>query len=427
MLLRDHGSSGVASNAEVHLRILVLTTEYPPYSGGVATFAEAAAGGLSQLGAKVTVIAPSCENAARIDRSLNGVRVLRSPWRDSRQTQVAVLRRMVANPPDVVLLANGNATTRIAPLGTPPAAVAVYLHGSEVYGHFGPEQTARPQSLRAAIRELFSSSICIMANSRSTASLFEAHKEQHGRIADVVYLGIDPARIPRESATERRETVGGRKVILCVSRLSPDKGHDILLRALPIVQQKVPEAILHFAGDGPCREELQSLCEQLSVDASVRFLGDLSTEDLATQYQSCDVFAMISRRGARESFGLVFLEANLFGKPVVAGRTGGVPESVVDGVTGLLVDSNNASEVAVAIIALLQDPERAKKMGEAGRERVLREFTHLEMARNMLNLFERKVPTNQRRKTAWWAAQRLAGIYGRAAVSHVKNRVARRT
>jgi phosphatidylinositol alpha-1,6-mannosyltransferase len=132
-------------------------------------------------------------------------------------------------------------------------------------------------------------------------------------------------------------------------------------------------------GSGDDVERLKAVARDAGVSGHVKFWGRVA--DVAPFYRECDIFVMINRRvfedgmEKTEGFGLVFLEASLFAKPVIAGRCGGAVDAVVDGETGLLVDPGSTAEVAAAILALLTCPVEAKRLGAAGRERVLREFT----------------------------------------------------
>lgn len=387
------------------MRILVVTTEFPPYSGGVATFAVAAATGLSALGDDVSVLAPQYgENDSEYDSrapfSIQRVAMTGSgsPFRR------AIVSRFTSQPPDCLLLANGKATRYVAPLGKLPIPVAIYLHGSEIHRQFG-EQSTLHRCTRSEIAEFYRHSDCVMANSSSTVSLFERYRRLHNKTAELVHLGIDLSRLPAISAANRdlaRQSYGGGRIILCASRLSEGKGHDMLLSALRDVVDRFPAVRLHLAGDGPCRGELEAMAASLGLDKSVRFLGNLPPQELAVQYDLCELFTMVSRRGTDESFGLVFLEANAFGKPVVAGRTGGVADAVEDAVSGLLVNPCDRQEIASALSSLLQDRAKAEAMGERGRERVLRQFTHLRMAEQMRQLLRSHSRQPSRHKIARW-------------------------
>jgi glycosyltransferase involved in cell wall biosynthesis len=162
--------------------------------------------------------------------------------------------------------------------------------------------------------------------------------------------------------------------LLSVGRLVPRKGIDTVLRALPMLPESVTYRIV---GDGPDEPRLRRLAQNLNLHARVQFLGNLSGAALAEEYQRCVLFVLPSRRtpdGELEGLGLVFFEAAAWGRPVLAGRSGGEVDAVVDGETGLLVDGESVEQVAAAIDTLLNDPERLRRLGDQGRKRV--ETTH---------------------------------------------------
>lgn len=166
------------------------------------------------------------------------------------------------------------------------------------------------------------------------------------------------------------------RILLSVGRLVERKGFDHVLQALPEVLHQVPDVHYIIAGDGPYRENLQILIEKRRLAEKVTLLGYVSQEMLKWLYQHAKLFIMPSRerQGDVEGFGMVFLEANSFGIPVIGGRSGGISEAVIHEETGLLVDPNNVPGIAQAIITLFSNPPLAQKLGENGRQRVLRDF-----------------------------------------------------
>jgi phosphatidylinositol alpha-1,6-mannosyltransferase len=169
-----------------------------------------------------------------------------------------------------------------------------------------------------------------------------------------------------------RYGLGDRPVVVCVSRLVPRKGQDMLIRALPAIRQRVSGAALVIVGSGPHRDDLDLLARGFGVAEHVVFTGAVPSAELPAHHAMADVFAMPCRtRGSGldvEGFGIVYLEASATGVPVVAGNSGGAPESVVDGETGLVVDGWDVGAIAAAVGDLLADPARAAAMGKAGRE-----------------------------------------------------------
>jgi phosphatidylinositol alpha-1,6-mannosyltransferase len=197
----------------------------------------------------------------------------------------------------------------------------------------------------------------------------------------VLYPGADVARFhPDLETREIREALNipGRPLVVCVSRLVPRKGQDVLIRAMPAVRDRVPDATLLIVGDGPYGSRLREMAGEAPA-GSVLFAGEVSEEDLPRYYAVGDVFAMPCRTRAAglevEGWGNVFVEASACGRPIVVGNSGGARETLVDGETGLLVNGRSVDEVAAAVATLLGEPALARKMGDAGRDRVLRSHT----------------------------------------------------
>lgn len=168
-----------------------------------------------------------------------------------------------------------------------------------------------------------------------------------------------------------RYGLGDRPTVLCLSRLVPRKGQDVLIRALPEIRRRIDGAVLVIVGGGPYENGLRELAQRTGVADHVIITGGVPAAELAAHHTIADVFAMPCRtRGAGldvEGLGIVYLEASATGVPVVAGRSGGAPETVRDGETGFVVDGTSVSAVATAVSGVLADPDRAAAMGAAGR------------------------------------------------------------
>ncbi len=172
-----------------------------------------------------------------------------------------------------------------------------------------------------------------------------------------------------------------KKIILTVSRLGKFdqfKGHDKVLKALPSVIKEFPNAVYLIVGTGNDEDRLKRIVVDSHLEQYVIFTGRVSSDELIMIYHASELFIMPSRitpDGIAEGFGIVYLEANACGKPVIGGKVGGGTDAVIDGETGLLVNPENIEEIADTIIRLLSDEQFAKKLGQQGRQRVLEQFT----------------------------------------------------
>ncbi|MFA5127562.1 MAG: glycosyltransferase family 4 protein [Patescibacteria group bacterium] len=182
---------------------------------------------------------------------------------------------------------------------------------------------------------------------------------------------------PEEVASVRRSlALDGKNVIISVGRIAEGKGFPHLMRLLPKIVKRVPNAVLLLIGDGPKRKALLESIQANGLQNCVRYLGFIPNEELPKYYQAADLFALLTHRDEKseEGWGTVYMEAAACGLPIVAGNVGGVEEAVKHLQTGILVDTYQELEVIGAVCDLLLKDDYARAMGSAGRERVLNEF-----------------------------------------------------
>ena len=189
--------------------------------------------------------------------------------------------------------------------------------------------------------------------------------------------GIDVDHFsPQDSSQLRRELhLENKRVIVSVGRLVHRKGQDHLIQSMPEILKSVPDAHILMVGQGPYLSHLKKLVEDLNLVDHVSFIGRIQYAQLPQYICAGDIFAMPSRSrffGLEvEGLGIVYLEASACGLPVIAGSSGGAPDAVLEGVTGIVVDGENNNEIAAAAIKLLNDLDGAKAMGLAGREWII--------------------------------------------------------
>ncbi len=199
---------------------------------------------------------------------------------------------------------------------------------------------------------------------------------------DKVHLltpGVELERFePRPPSPElaRRLGVEGRRVLLTVARLTPRKGHAAVLDAFARILPEFPDAVYVIAGTGPEQKALAALAARLGIAHAVRFTGYVPESDLPDLYRLCELFVMMNHEvdGDIEGFGMVFLEANAAGKPVLGGASGGTFDAVVEGETGFLLDPEDTAGLAARLRLLLRDDALRARLGARGRERACAEF-----------------------------------------------------
>jgi len=247
------------------------------------------------------------------------------------------------------------------------------LYGIEVWGELSP---AKRKALRATQR--------LVSITRFTLNATIARHSLDNPRALILPPTLPKEKTPLAAITRMPLDDGQPPMVLTVGRVASSeryKGHDVMLEAWPSVLRRLPDAVYWIVGGGDDLLRLEAKARELGIAASVRFAGPVSPEELAVCYHRCCVFAMPARteldaRAPRgEGFGIVYLEAMARGKPVVGPRVGAPAEFIRDGEHGLLVDPASAREVADALIELLEDPERARRMGEAARRFITSEFS----------------------------------------------------
>jgi phosphatidylinositol alpha-1,6-mannosyltransferase len=354
---------------------LVVTNDFPPRVGGIQRTLEALVRALPED--RVGVFCPVADGASAYDAEAPFA-VFRQPERSLFPTR-NVGRRVRAAArelgAEVVLFGATYPLAllgpRLADDGYPYLAAA---HGFEYWLSIAP-------GTHAAMRHATSraSRVAVMCSAFIARTVRTAVPA--GVPVSVLYPGADVERFRPDLETDAiRDSfaVGDRPLVVCVSRLVPRKGQDVLIRAMGPIRARVPDATLLIVGGGPYEAKLRAMATAAPPD-SVLFAGAVSEHDLPGYYAVGDVFAMPCRTRAAglevEGWGNVFIEAAACARPVVVGDSGGAPEALIDGETGLCVDGRRVDAVADAVATLLADPGLARKMGEAGRARVLRSHT----------------------------------------------------
>jgi len=342
-------------------RLLVLTPDFPTAPGGIQLLTYRLAAGVK--GFETRVLALDGPGAASFDRhsglSTRRVRVGKKlgPARMV-ALNLAALAEARRFRPDVILIAHIVASPAAAAIRRALGARTVqYFHANEIGGK---PRLAAFAAGRADV---------VVAVSSYTAGLIAATGASPAELR-LIPPGVE---LPSDPTPERPE----RPTLLTIARLRDAyKGHDVLIRALARVRADVPDVELVVIGDGPLRGDLERLASAVGVTDAVRFLGTVSDDERDLWLRRTDVFTMPSRLPsdgrAGEGFGIVYLEAAAYGKPVVAGNVAGALDAVADGETGLLVDPTDERAVADALTRLLSDRELARRMGVAGAERAKR-------------------------------------------------------
>jgi phosphatidylinositol alpha-1,6-mannosyltransferase len=356
------------------VRELLITNDFPPMPGGEAAYYARIC---ATVGHRAAVLAPRLRGDragdARRPHAVIRCRVPIHPHPVARLIQILLfvvhalrivprLRIATVHLGHLYLGPVGLALRRI--LGVP---YVLYLHGGEMAPYM------RRALVRAVVRRVVASARLVVVNSTYTRRQYEALGLDPARV-EVLTMSVGVSRFRLESDPGQiRATyaLDGQKVILTVGRLVARKGHDVVIKALAAVRDAVGPIQYLIAGRGPEEPRLRRLAQDIGCAHAVRFLGHVPDDELPRLYAACDIVVMPSRtledRDGVEGFGITFVEAGASGKPVIGGRSGGVGDAVLDGVTGILVEPESVEEVATAMLHLLRHPEVAAAMGREGR------------------------------------------------------------
>lgn len=378
-------------------KVLIYTHEYPPYRGGAGVYSYDLAKGLAALGAEVHVATTNRDlpnpSSTSVDLDASVYLHYLENWKSAVPSEHYFLYRLQLQYKfNIVVVTERVAQEVVAQMKYPFFRYASVIHGTEILNYFGPSSVNLTID-RSKMLRFYKNSVINIAGSKATLDLAERLLKLKDITWTLVRYGINPSRLPVVD-TSRIQTFkdrypAGTEFVFCLGRLDLDKGHEILIPAFRQVREQRPNARLLIGGDGPYRQRLTELRDSLDLNDCVDFLGNVSDVDLSIYFGLCDVFALPSKSKNRwEGFGLVYLEANYYGKPVVGGNEGGVPEAIDNGVSGLIVDPHCVLEVASAIISLLQDKLLREKMGQMGYQRVIDFYNSERMATETLRVID---------------------------------------
>lgn len=373
---------------------LLLAGDFPPQVGGIQSYHSHLAAALTALGRQVRVLAYEQPGAEAFDATCPYA-VTRVPGGSKR----AFYRDLLAAGPAMMAEFDQPLQGVIATKWFPEGPAAHRLCGSRVpWGVFGHDRefilTGCNVAKWAVQQHVFRRASRCFAISNYAAANFQ-HRGVPPDKLRLVGCGVDSERFHPDpagaQALRAKWQLGEHPVLLTVARLVPRKGHHFVLQALPEIIQAFGPVTYLVVGDGETRPELEAEAQRLGVAPQVCFAGRVPEEELPAYYTLADVMVMPSYDlpgKPTEGFGLTYLEANCCGTPVVGTRSGGIPDAVDNGVSGLLVPPHQVAALTRALLALLRDPAWAQKLGDEGRERARQQFRWELVARRVEAAFE---------------------------------------
>ncbi|MBI4329079.1 MAG: glycosyltransferase family 4 protein [Chloroflexi bacterium] len=357
--------------------LLLVTEDFPPmpFYGGVAAFLEGLARSTTLDVRVLSPWSPGCEG---VDAGQPfPVRRLRLRRRlGLAQFLVEIRRLRPKGGRGVTLFGHFSTVFVAAALVLRPRPLTVLIHGNDLYQAL----LRGPVWRRAAIAALRQCDLVLANSSFNRDRLLELGLPA-SRV-EVLHPGASLPNEPPQEASKRIRSHYGleqRRILLTVGRLVRRKNHQAVIRAVSALAEECPDLVYAIVGDGPERGALEAETRDLGLMGRVLFTGALPDSEVAAWYAACDVFVLPARwipeEGDVEGFGIVFAEASSWGKPVIGGASGGIPDAVRNEETGLLVPPESEEALQTALRRLLAHPEERERMGIAGRLFVEKELT----------------------------------------------------
>lgn len=246
-----------------------------------------------------------------------------------------------------------------------------YIHGEDV------EAASTSRELSWIVKKVLGSATTLICNSQNTANLLLNNWQADSSIINILNPGCDTNKfIPAEPDESIKRKLGwhNKKVILTVGRLQERKGQDMLIRAISEIKQFTPNILYAIIGDGDEKQKLEELVNELNLQDNVIFMSEISDEEMIQAYQQCDLFVLPNRTVGKdiEGFGMVLVEAQSCGIPVIAGDSGGTAETMIIGQTGFIVDCTEPKALSDKIIELFQQSGAMDQLGHNGRNHVVK-------------------------------------------------------
>lgn len=364
-------------------KTLIISFEYPPQVGGIATYVHALAQALPPE--NVIVLAPPMLDSEEWDKT-QVYRIIRAPflysplawprwWRLWREVKKIIGQEKIER----ILVHHVLPVGYVAQLAARFYKIkfAVFSHGTDI------ALATSTKWKRNRLRQVLQRAEAVVFNSQSLLTRALAVVPEFKAKAGVIYPCPDEAfyTSPPVAELESLRTklaLEGKRVLLTIGRLVDGKGFPHLIPILETVLKDNPNVVWIIVGSGPKTAEVVSLIQKHMLQNVVRFVGEVAHRDLNVYYHLADAFVLLTHpdNGQEEGLGLVFLEAAAAGLPVIAGKSGGVEEGVSNGVTGYIFDVyKQKPEISAAIVALLRDPVLCARLGGAGQARMKAEFS----------------------------------------------------
>ncbi|MBL4631741.1 MAG: glycosyltransferase family 4 protein [Paraglaciecola sp.] len=380
-------------------KVLVLTENFPPISGGSGRWFWELYSRLPKE--QYLILADDIDGAAQFDKThelnilrmplkssqwgFKSIRGLKFYWRVLRQIRKIIKQHNITHIHCGRVIHEGVTAWLLKIItGTP---YLCFIHGEDV------ETAATSGELNLMVKQVCKHADILICNSHNSANIVKRLHYAGDEKIEVLHPGVDASLfVPSADDEVFKQQMGwqGRKVIITVGRLQARKGQDMMLRATALLKEQFPEILYAVIGRGGCLDSLQALSTELGINDHVQFLTEVTDPQMIQCYQQSDIFILPNRTidNDIEGFGMVLVEAQSCGKPVIAGDSGGTKETMCLNESGYVIDCTDEKLISTTIAKLLADPAKREKMGQIGRRHVESQLdwqAHVQKARLLFN------------------------------------------
>lgn len=378
------------------LKTLLATIDFPPQFGGVANYWANLIRLLDKE--RIIVLAPECDNSLDFDIEQNYLiyrknLISKKTWLWPKWLPLLIEMYHVVRSEKIQKVI----VTHVLPVGTVAYLIKKTLDVPYIISLHGLDLALSKQNKwkHWLVKKILQNADHLIVNSEFTGNLLINFDSRVQKKTIVVYpcqnVNFEICDQGKTKAFLEKNDLVNKKIILTIGRLIERKGQDLVIEAMLKVLEKVPAAIYLIVGQGERLNFLRGKVKLLGLTDQIKFFTDALDSELPLFYETSKLFVMPCREldnGDVEGFGIVFLEANVYGKAVIAGRSGGAIEAVEHELNGLLVDPKNVDEIAQAVVSLLENEERADRLGDQGRRRVEKKFNWKIQAKKLNEILE---------------------------------------
>ncbi|MDA9613732.1 glycosyltransferase family 4 protein [Pelagibacteraceae bacterium] len=379
----------VQLNGKLNLyKVIIITTQcFYPNIGGIEALMTGMATAMHKSGNDVLVVADGKKDESDIIKTYNIKRF--NGWKPIRRIKKAKYINQLCNTRNIEAI-YADSWKSIEYLKSIDVPIFVLAHGTEIQKNISNINFYK-KFKQKRIFSSFKKSTKIIANSNYTKELIKESLKINANKINIIHPGIDIYEkfIQHHTILKIKNIINSsHPVILTLARLELRKGHKLILDALSRLMDKYPNLLYIIAGDGPSKKEIKQYARELQISDNIRFLGWITEPEKSVLLKSTNLFIMTPHidRESVEGFGMSFIDAAFHGLATIGTDSGGIPDAIIDGKTGLVARTSDVSDITAKIDELLSNPKKRIALGKAGQKNALEKFQWDNKVREYLGL-----------------------------------------